>query len=118
MLRSGMRRFADLRGQSDFDVAMLHCELYPFLPGVFERALIRIPYVFDFDDAFYLKYRGGAKRLFKPLLGSKFDKVIAGARRVLRLAIARWPITHVKFNAKGGTLPTVVEYGALCSPSA
>ncbi|MGB4227963.1 MAG: glycosyltransferase [Candidatus Dechloromonas phosphoritropha] len=108
MLRAGVGRFADLLGQSDFDVAMLHCELYPFLPGGIERALIRIPYVYDFDDAFYLKYRSGAKRLFKPLLGCKFDKVIAGAA-VITAGNSTLANYARQFNSKEYYLPTVVD---------
>jgi glycosyltransferase involved in cell wall biosynthesis len=108
MLRAGVRRFGHLLQQSDFDAAMLHCELYPFLPGGIERALIRIPYVYDFDDAFYLKYCNGAKRLFKPFLGRKFDKVIAGAAGITagNSTLANYAR---QFNAKGYYLPTVVD---------
>ena len=56
MLKAGLARLADLWHQDDFDIAMLHCELIPLLPGWLERALIHKPFIYDFDDAFYLKY--------------------------------------------------------------
>lgn len=82
MLQAGLSRFADLWRQSNYDLAILHCELFPLLPGWMERALIRKPYIYDFDDAFYLKYRSGRMGFASPLLGRKFDTVIAGASAV------------------------------------
>ena len=82
VLRSGWARMADLWNIYEYDVAMLHCELFPLFPGWIERALIRQPYIYDFDDAFYLKYRTGRMRAASPLLGRKFDTVMAGGAAV------------------------------------
>lgn len=108
MLHAGLSRFADLWHQHEYDVAMLHCELFPLLPGWIERALIRQPYVYDFDDAFYLKYQSGRMGVVRPLLGRKFDTVMAGATAVtagnhMLRQYAR------QYNANTHYLPTVVD---------
>lgn len=82
MLRAGFARLQELR-MREYDVAMLHCELFPLMPGGIERHLLRrAPYLYDFDDAFYLKYRTGRLGGLSPLLGRKFDTVIRGAAAV------------------------------------
>lgn len=110
MLHAGLARFADLWHQHEYDVAMLHCELFPLLPGWMERALIRKPYVYDFDDAFYLKYRSDRMGLARPLLGRKFDTVIAGAAAVTagNQVLAQYAR---QYNANTHYLPTVVGAG-------
>lgn len=110
MLHAGLARFADLWHQHEYDVAMLHCELFPLLPGWMERALIRKPYVYDFDDAFYLKYRSGLMGVARPLLGRKFDTVIAGAAAVTagNQVLAQYAR---QYNANTRYLPTVVDTG-------
>jgi glycosyltransferase involved in cell wall biosynthesis len=82
MLKAGFERLVDLFHQSDYDLIMLQCELIPFMPGWIERALIRKPYIYDFDDAFYLKYRSRRMGVFKRLIGGKFDTVMGGAAAV------------------------------------
>ena len=82
MVEAGWHRLAHLRDQNDFDAAMLHCELFPLMPGWLERILLRRPYVYDFDDAFYLKYRTGRLGILRPILADKFDSVMAGAAAI------------------------------------
>ena len=108
MLKDGLARFQDLWYQNDYDVVMLQCELIPLMPGWLERALIRKPYIYDFDDAFYLKYRSGRMRLASPLLGRKFDTVMAGAAAVTagNHVLADYASQH---NYNTHYLPTVVD---------
>ena len=108
MLHAGLARFADLSRQGGYDVAMLHCELFPLLPGWVERALLRKPYIYDFDDAFYLKYRTGRLGMARPLLGRKFDTVIAGAAAVTagNKVLAQYAR---QFNVNTHDLPTVLD---------
>jgi glycosyltransferase involved in cell wall biosynthesis len=108
LLQAGLTRFSDLWSQKKFDALMLYCELFPLLPGWMESALLRQPFIYDFDDAFYLKYRQGRFSLVSPLLGCKFDTVIAGAKVVtagnqLLAQYAR------KYNPNTSYLPTVVD---------
>lgn len=108
MLQAGMARLGDLWRQDEFDVAMLHCELFPLLPGWLERVLLRKPYIYDFDDAFYLRYKTGRMRLARPVLGGKFDTVMAGAAAVTagNRVLEQYAGQH---NASTHYLPTVVD---------
>jgi len=110
MLKAALFRFGDLLHQNDYDAVLLQCELLPLMPGWLERTLIRKPYIYDFDDAFYLKYRSGRMRLVSPFLGRKFDRVIAGAAGVtagnhVLASYAR------QFNTNTHLFPTVVDTG-------
>jgi glycosyltransferase involved in cell wall biosynthesis len=108
ILKSGFARLADLWRADEYDVAMLHCELFPLMPSSIEQALVRIPYIYDFDDAFYLKYRSGWLGLAGPILGRKFDAVIAGAVEVT--AGSNVLVDYARHhNSKIQYLPTVVD---------
>ena len=108
MLRGGVARLAELWRQHDFDLAMVHCELFPLMPGWLERSLMRQPYIYDFDDAFYLKYRSGQLGMARPLLGNKFDTFMAGSAAVTagNQVLAQYASQH---NALTHYLPTVVD---------
>jgi len=108
MLKDGFARLGDLLHQNDYDAVMLHCELIPLMPGWLERTLILKPYIYDFDDAFYLKYRSGRMRWANPLLGAKFDTVMAGAATVTagNQVLANYAKMH---NTNTRFLPTVVD---------
>jgi len=108
MLKDGFARVGDLCKQYEYDAVIIHCELIPMMPGWLEKALVNKPYIYDFDDAFYLKYRSGSLRFASPLLGSKFDTVIAGAAAVTagNHILANYARMH---NSKTRYLPTVVD---------
>jgi glycosyltransferase involved in cell wall biosynthesis len=108
VMRSAFSRLADLWHQNEFDVVILYCELFPLLPGWVERALIRKPYIYDLDDAFYLKYRTGRLGVARPLLGSKFGTVISGAAAITagNVVLAEYA---EKYNLNTHYLPTVVD---------
>jgi glycosyltransferase involved in cell wall biosynthesis len=108
MIKAGLARFKDLSDQNDYDIVMLQCELFPLMPGWFERTLIRKPYLYDFDDAFYLKYRKGRMRFASSILGEKFDTVMAGAAAVTagNHVLANYA---GRFNSNTSFLPTVVD---------
>jgi glycosyltransferase involved in cell wall biosynthesis len=108
LLRAAARRVQDLRQQRRFDVSMLYCELMPLMPAVMESALLQLPYVYDFDDAFHLRYREGRMAILRRLLGRKIDDILrdaaqvtAGNRLLATYASDRNPRTHY--------LPTVVD---------
>ena len=108
IFRDGFARLNHLWHQDEYDAVILHCELFPLLPGWIERALIRKPYIYDFDDAFYLKYRSSRMGLAQPLLERKFDTVIAGAAEVTagNHVLADYARLH---NRNTQYLPTVVD---------
>ncbi|RYF41668.1 MAG: glycosyl transferase family 1, partial [Cytophagaceae bacterium] len=108
ILRDGFDRFRYLRRISEFDVVILYCELVPFLPAWIERALIRKPFIYDLDDAFYLRYQLGRMRIARPVLGGKFDSLISGATSVTAGSnlLASYAL---RFNNNVTQLPTVVD---------
>lgn len=108
LLRSGWDRLGQLRAAKDFDAAMLHCELFPLMPGWVERTLLPRPYIYDFDDAFYLKYRSGKLGVLRPLLGNKFGTVMQGAAAIT--AGNNVLAEHARGqNTNTELLPTVVD---------
>lgn len=108
MLGAGLGRVGKLLGKKHYDVAMVNCELFPLMPAAVERSLIRRPYIYDFDDAFYLKYRKGRLGITKPLLGGKFDALMAGAFAVTagNRVLGQYAMQH---NSQTHHLPTVVD---------
>ena len=108
LIKAGLKRALDLGSRARFDLAMLHCELYPLLPGGLERALLPRRYIYDFDDAFYLKYRDGRFGLTRPLLGHKFDLIMQRASAITagNSVLAEYASQH---NAATRILPTVVD---------
>jgi glycosyltransferase involved in cell wall biosynthesis len=89
-------------------LAIVQAELFPFLPGGIEARLLRIPYIYDFDDAFFLKYRQERFRRVSFLLKDKFEPVISRAAAVL--AGNRYLADYAKqLNPATTCLPTVVD---------
>lgn len=108
MLRASIDRLGDLRRQESFDVVMLYGELFPMIPAFVERGLLRQPYIYDFDDAFYLKYRSGKWASMSPILGNKFDHLMANASAVTagNSVLSRYAKQH---NMATYAFPTVVD---------
>lgn len=103
-----LSRLKRLAGMRNFDAAILYCELVPMLPGFAEIGLLRKPYVYDFDDAFYLRYRTGRLRFARPLLGGKFDSLLRGAAAVTAGSRALFNYAE-RHNGNTHLLPTVVD---------
>jgi len=102
------RRLQALRQADRFDLAIVYAELLPFLPGWLERQLLQIPFLYDCDDAFFLKYRSGRLRQLQPLLGAKADRLMAAAVAVT--AGNTWLAAHARrFNSNVAVLPSVVD---------
>lgn len=108
LLQAGAQRLSLLRQSRQFDLAMLYCELFPLMPGLLERKLVGLPYIYDFDDAFYLRYRLGKKRVLEGLLGHKFDQLMKGAAAIT--AGNSMLVDYAsKFSSDVQLLPTVVD---------
>lgn len=108
LLAAYCRRLQALRQADRFDLAILYAELLPFVPGWLERQLLQIPFIYDCDDAFFLKYRSGHLRLLQPLLGAKADRLTAAAMAVTagNTALAA---NARRFNGNVHVLPSVVD---------
>jgi glycosyltransferase involved in cell wall biosynthesis len=70
-----------LLSSPDVDLIWLHCELFPYLPGLTERLAGKPgkPIVFDFDDAIFHNYDQHPKREIRRFLGRKLHATIGGA---------------------------------------
>lgn len=82
VLKSCSERLQLLFDKRRFDAAIVHCELFPLAPGWLELSVLQVPYIYDFDDAFYMRYRSGKLGSLRLLLGGKFERVIRGAAAV------------------------------------
>jgi glycosyltransferase involved in cell wall biosynthesis len=86
-LRGFLKRLKVLLFVHRYDIAIIHCELFPYLPSFFER-WVRwrgVPYVYDYDDAIFHQYDRSAtlKSIFvKNFLSRKIAHVIHGASAV------------------------------------
>ena len=101
-------RLACLTKQGNYDLALVQAELFPFLPGSIEARLLRIPYIYDFDDAFFLKYRQERFQRVSFLLKDKFAPVITRAAAVL--AGNHYLAAYAsQLNPTTTLLPTVVD---------
>jgi glycosyltransferase involved in cell wall biosynthesis len=116
VLNASLERVKLLLSSRRFDAAIVHCELFPLAPGWLERVALRVPYIYDFDDAFYLRYRVGNLGALQILLGGKFDTVMRGAAAITagNSNLAAYAKT---LNANVSVLPSVVDT-AHFSPSA
>lgn len=108
VLKAAFERAQLLLSKPHCHAAILHCELYPLFPGWLERATLRAPYIYDFDDAFYLRYRHGNLRSLSWLLGDKFDGIIRGAAAVTA-GNAGLAAYACNLNSRVFTLPSVVD---------
>ena len=107
------RRLRAMSQSDRFDLTIAYGELLPFLPGCLERQLLRTPFIYDFDDAFFLKYRYGRLRLLEPLLGAKADSLMAAAVAVT--AGNSGLAAHARcFNSNVFELPSVVDTDQYC----
>jgi len=102
------RRVQALCQADQFDLAIVYGDLLPYLPSWLECRLLRIPFVYDCDDAFFLKYSTGRLRLLQPLMGAKTN-------RLMSLAVAvtvgnDWLAAKARLSNNNVTvLPSVVD---------
>src|ERR1041385_2330470 len=81
ILRAYARRFRALKRRMRYDVVWLEKEALPWLPTWMEIARLEgIPYVVDYDDAWFHRYEN---HWSSPLLGHKIDAVMRVAHTVV-----------------------------------
>jgi glycosyltransferase involved in cell wall biosynthesis len=106
VLSSFVRRLVNLTHQDKYDCAIVYGELLPFVPHLLESRMLTLPYVYDLDDAFYLKYKKPG--LLSHILGNKIDRVIHQASAVTAGSNVLLEYARV-FNSEVRLLPTVVD---------
>jgi glycosyltransferase involved in cell wall biosynthesis len=102
------RRLRVLWRAKRFDLVIVYGELLPLWPGWLDRWLIQVPFLYDCDDAFYLKYRQGRLRWLQPFLGTKIELLMAAAVSITA-GNAELAAHARRFNANVTLLPSVVD---------
>lgn len=103
-----LKRLKLLLNAKHFDLLIVYGELFPFFPWWLENLFLKNRFIYDCDDAFYLKYRTGRSMWLAPLLGAKFDRMMASAVAVTvgNNALARYAAS---FNDNVALLFSVVD---------
>lgn len=104
------RRLSLLLRRPNADLIWVYAELFPWLPGWFERMVHRwgIPVIYDFDDAFFVPYDEHRKPAVRGLLHGKLRPLIEQAAACtcgngyLRQYAAQWCDRSI-------VVPTVVD---------
>lgn len=79
-----VRRVHSLLRRGRFDLVWIEKEALPWLPVQIERALLQgVPYVLDFDDAWFHNYDLHRSSWVRRFLGRRLDQLMAGARLVI-----------------------------------
>tara|TARA_B100000767_G_scaffold275633_1_gene313879 strand:- start:5196 stop:6278 length:1083 start_codon:yes stop_codon:yes gene_type:complete len=78
---SYLKRLRWLLSKPDVDLIWLHCELFPYLPGLAEglASLAGKPIVYDFDDAIFHNYDLNPRWHARHFLGRKLHTTIGAA---------------------------------------
>lgn len=103
-------RMYQLLTRRDFDLLWVHCELFPYLPGLFERlaAATGKPIVFDYDDAIFHMYDSSGNGMVRTLLGKKLQPLLRHA--ALCCCGNRYLLDYAsRFSPDTMLLPTVVD---------
>jgi len=103
-----LSRIEILLASKKYDGTIVHCELLPFFPAWLERILLPTPYMYDFDDAFFLKYRSGRYKILSPFLGNKTDSIISRASLVTAGSRVLYDYAS-SLNKASYLLPSVVD---------
>lgn len=104
------RRLVDLARAGRFDALWVHCELFPYLPGTFERvAFIHgKPVVYDYDDAIFHMYDRNSNAVVRRLLGKKLAPLI-GSSTLACCGNDYLRDYAAQFSDRTFILPTVVD---------
>lgn len=75
------RRLRALMDARAFDLVWVEKEALPWVPTVIENILLRgVPFVLDFDDAWFHRYEAHRHFLVRSLLGTKFEDLVRRAK--------------------------------------
>lgn len=84
ILKGFIKRLSLIFSLSKYNLVVMYGEAFPYLPAFFEAYLrcIKLPYVYDYDDAIFHKYDKSRKSIIRSLLGNKIRYILKGARSV------------------------------------
>lgn len=103
-------RLLRLARAGGYDALWVHYELFPFLPGMFERlaSLHRQPVIVDYDDATFDYYAFSSSPLVRHLLDGKLEPLLRGAAACC-CGNAYLEAYAEQFCDRSMILPTVVD---------
>ncbi len=108
--QASVRRLTALLTAHRYDLVVVHSEFIPFLPHVLEHWLGRraVPFVVDFDDAFFHAYDQHPSALVRRMLGNKLGQLMAEA--ALNCAGSDYLCAYARrFSSNVALVPTVVD---------
>jgi len=110
VVRSYATRITALLRSRRFDLVLIHYELFPFWPSVFERLLrtLGVPFVLDLDDATFHTYDQSDSRIVQRFLGAKIAEIAREAMAVTcgSRYLSDFAVLH---NRNVHLVPTVVD---------
>jgi len=85
LIISYIRRICQIRMATGYDLVWIEKEFAPFFPSWVEYLLnkLGIPFVVDYDDAIFHRYKNHRRSLVRALLGNKIDRVMRRATLVI-----------------------------------
>lgn len=85
VFRAFAQRLQRLLASKAYDLILIEKEIVPWLPWIFERALlpISVPIVVDYDDAVFHRYDQHRSGIVRGLLGRKLDRLMAHSSLVM-----------------------------------
>jgi glycosyltransferase involved in cell wall biosynthesis len=104
------RRLLTILGSRQYDLLVVYAELLPYAPPALEWWLwrSRMPYVLDFDDAFFHRYDRHSSALVRSMLGSKIATVVKYA--TVNCAGSEYLAEYARhFSERVELVPTVVD---------
>lgn len=115
LIQAYVGRIKTLLNATTYDLLIIYCELLPFVPYNLETLLVKTPFIYDFDDAFYLKY-SQRSAILSPFLGNKIQSFIANAVSVTagNAVLANYASMH---NPNVTILPSVVDTDNVYRPA-
>jgi glycosyltransferase involved in cell wall biosynthesis len=108
--RSILGRVAALVTARRYDLVVVHSELIPFIPTGLERLLanLAVPYVLDFDDAFFHQYDQHRLGIVRSVLAGKIGSLMKGA--AVNVAGSSYLAQYARqFSRDVVVIPTVVD---------
>ncbi len=114
-VQSYMRRLKQMAEARHADGCLVHCDLLPYVPALFETVLFRPkgPLIYDFDDAIFHQYDNHRNAFVRGALGEKLKPLLRRAD----LAICGNPYLEQyarQYCQKTMVIPTVVDAEAYC----
>jgi len=108
--QSFLRRVNVIATARRYDLVVVHSEIVPFLPAPFEQVLARlaVPYVLDFDDAFFHQYDRHLSTVVRWMCGAKIPRLMR--RAAMNVAGSEYLAAYARrFSANVTVIPTTVD---------